>query len=276
MRFLSVLCVLTLGLFSACGDDSNQPEWPAKEVTFSAYHFSCADATTKSPVTDTLRFAALGGSYAYDISFRRERIEGGIATGIYEYISPSSISFAGGDGFNPSLGSSNTDHSATLSFQVVENVDPEQALESSVVITAGTERVTLPVKQEAATLTLIGDPSIYHTALADPVVYLDHKGDTIPFEAVLATPYQINGKLVEDMLWTKEDALFTYTLSDDTWIQVLDVSQTEPGVFVLRIATVPTRDTYDAVLTLRFEWQGEVFTKEMHLQSTEVFHVDIV
>ena len=81
MRFLSVLCVLTLGLFSACGDDSNQPEWPAKEVTFSAYHFSCADATTKSPVTDTLRFAALGGSYAYDISFRRERIEGGVATG---------------------------------------------------------------------------------------------------------------------------------------------------------------------------------------------------
>ena len=276
MRFYFALCVLTLGLLTACGEDSNQPELPAKEVTFSSYKFTCVDATTKSPVTDTIRFSAVGGSYSYAISFRRERIESGVATGTYEYITPSSIQVEGGAGFHPQVVASNTEHSATLSFNVGENSDPDKALVESVVIKAGSEQVTLPVKQEAAEMTLLGEPAIYHTAQEEKVVYLDHKGDTIRFEVALARPYAINGQQVPDMLWTEEEAELAYHLSDDTWIKVVDVTMTIPGVYELHIATVPTPDTYNATLSLRFDWEGQTFLKEVQLQSTEVFHINVV
>ena len=274
-RLVFAFCVsLSLvGGLIACGDDTTVNEVP-DQVTFGDYQFTCVDASTKNPVLDTLRFSAVGGTFSYDISLRRERFENGVSTGVFEYVSPSAFTIEGSSGFTPKLASSNAEHAATLSFAVDENQDPQQALEGNVVISASGNRMTLPIKQAAATMDLIGDPAIYHTALADKVIYLDHKGDTIQFEAVLATPYAINGNLVEDMLWTKEDAKFSYSLSDDTWIKVVDVTSGGPGIFVLHIATVPTPDTYNAVLTLHFEWDGQSYKKDVNLQSTEVFHVE--
>ena len=264
---------LLAGLF-ACGDDAKDPELPAKVVSFGDYQFTCVDATTKNPVLDTLRFEAVGGTYSSDISLRRERIEDGVATGVYEYINPTEFLMESSMGFTPQLEFSNAEHAVTLIYKVPENRDPDNAILGSVVISASGNRLTLPVKQQAAVFSLIGEPAIYHTGQADKVIYLDHKGATTNFEAALATPYAINGTQVEDRLWTKEEAEFSYSLSDDTYIKVVGVSSEIPGVYVLCIETVPSSDTHNAVLTLKFVWEGQTYTKQVNLQSTEVFHVD--
>ena len=73
-RLVFAFCVsLSLGGgLIACGDDTTVNEVP-DQVTFGDYQFTCVDASTKNPVLDTLRFSAVGGTFSYDISLRRER-----------------------------------------------------------------------------------------------------------------------------------------------------------------------------------------------------------
>lgn len=117
-----------------------------------------------------------------------------------------------------------------------------------------------------------------HTGMEEKMIYLDHKGDTVDFQVAYAVHYSLNGKQDDDMYWCEEDATFSFALSDSTWIRVIGVEERDPGIFNLKIETVadPERGTHDATLTLSFIWNGKLYSKEVALQSTQVFHIEII
>ena len=275
MKKWLLICWTTLVAMvgSSCGDDPGNEIPGVKETSYGSYEWVCLDTNTKSPLGDTLRLSAIGGTFTYEIACRRAIFEDGVATGGYDYADPAMINISAPLGYDPKVVASKQDHCVSLTLTVGENLDSGRTIIDKLVMSYNDERLTLPTRQDAALFERVGDHWIYYKNEPERVLYLDHDGDTTQIETALAVHYSINGKPEDKFFWAEEDATLSYSLSDDEWIQIDGYQEIAEGVFGLNVITVPTPETHSAELTLRYEWRGERFEKKLWLTSTEVFHV---
>lgn len=274
------MCLIAaLIIISSCtkgeGDDSMPP---LKVETLGEYEWDFSLKGAVGGMPDTLFMTALGGDAEYSFMVRRKVYEDGIFSGRYAYTKAEDISCSEAKSFHPTLRAEDGKEAVTLCISAEEWTDFRAPRIEQLKLSVGKSSLTIPIKQEAATFERLGEHIILHTGMEEKIIYLDHKGDTVDFQTAYAVQYSLNGKKDDDTYWCEEDATFSFALSDSTWIRVIGVEEREPGIFNLRIATVPDpeRGTHDATLTLSFIWNGKLYSKEVALQSTQVFHVEII
>lgn len=264
-----------LGCMMGCSDDSVIPDVPPV-ITYGTYEISCVEIASKTAVTDTIVLSPYGGTFQYDLSVKREVVQDGVATGTYQYADLNQVSITGADAFTPVLKPSSDAKGATLELTAPENGDWDHAVYETLKVTVGNSSFSFPVKQQAGEVRLGTEYFIAHPGMEDPVTYLDVKGDTLDYEVGLATEMWINEKLQTPTYWCMEDCdAFSYTLSDNTWIQIESCEEKLPGIYTLRIIAKkdPAEGTHGAKLKLKFERGEFVYVKEIELCSTRIFHI---